>query len=76
MALYYGPSSDGETEDARWLREAWTATGNRLDMGRSCVRFRTLDDVPLDVVGEAIRRLPVDLVVERYEQGLAAGGRR
>lgn len=76
MALYCGPAPDGETDDARWFREAWAATGKRLDMGRSCVRFRTLDQVPLDVVGEAIRRLPIDVYVERYEQGLAASGRR
>ena len=33
--------------DARWFRERWAATGKRFpDMGKSCVRFRQLDDVP------------------------------
>ena len=41
--------------DARWFKEAWQATGKRLDMGKSCVRFKKLDDVPLDVVGAAHR---------------------
>ncbi len=36
--------------------EAYRATGKRLDMGKSCVRFRTLDDLPLDVVADAIAR--------------------
>jgi hypothetical protein len=42
---------------------AWTATGKKLDMGRSCVRFRRLDDVALDVLGEAVARVrPEDLI--------------
>src|SRR5215207_6120377 len=31
------------------FREEYGATGKRLDMGKCCVRFRTLDDLPLDV---------------------------
>lgn len=34
--------------------EAWRATGKRLDMGKSCARFKRLEDVPLDVVAESI----------------------
>ena len=36
-------------------------------MGKSCVRFKSLDAVALDVVAEAIRRLPVDEYIARYE---------
>jgi Domain of unknown function (DU1801) len=42
-------------DDAWWFREQWTRSGKRLDMGKSCVRFRKLDDVPLDVVGRRDR---------------------
>jgi hypothetical protein len=74
-----GPGAE-ETEDARWFRQAWLATGHKLDMGKSCVRFKKLADVPLDIVGQAIRRLPAREYVERYEQGLGAsksrGGRK
>src|SRR3954466_14114731 len=55
-------------EGAEWFRRAATAAGPRLDMGRSCVRFRRLDDVPLDVVGQAIARTSVDALIARYEQ--------
>ncbi|MET0627265.1 MAG: DUF1801 domain-containing protein [Acidimicrobiia bacterium] len=53
--------------DARWFKERWQATGKRLDMGKSCVRFRKLDDVPLDVVGEAIARTSVEEFIAAYE---------
>ena len=42
---------------------AYRATGKRFDVGKSCVRFRTLDDLPLALIGETIGLLPVaDLV--------------
>jgi hypothetical protein len=70
MALYlmcvYG--DDGE---AARFRERWASTGKRLDMGKSCVRFRRLEDVPLDVVGEAIARTSVDSFVALYERSRA-----
>lgn len=51
---------------------AWRATGKRLDMGKSCVRFRRKEDAALDVIGEAIRAMPVAEFIERYEASLDA----
>jgi Domain of unknown function (DU1801) len=61
---------DGESS---WFRERWAETGKKLDMGKSCVRFRRLDDLALDVVGEAIARTSVDDFIAVYERsrGLA-----
>ena len=42
-------------------------TGKRLDMGKSCVRFRTLDDLPLDLVADVIGGTPVDEFITLYE---------
>lgn len=70
MAVYLmGVYSDAA--DADWFRERWLATGHRLDMGKSCVRFRRLDDVPLDVIGEAVARTSVDEYLRRYEASRA-----
>jgi hypothetical protein len=66
LALYLG--CYGDPGEAKWLRERWTATGRKLDMGKSCIRFRRLDDVPLDVVGEAIARTSVEDVLARHER--------
>ena len=57
--------------EAAWFDERWKASGKKLDRGKSCVRFRALDDVPLDVVGEAIRRMPVDAFIAAYERSRA-----
>jgi hypothetical protein len=56
--------------DGGWFREAWTKAGKKLDMGKSCVRFKSLDDVPLKVVGQAIKRMPVKKFIEFYESAI------
>jgi hypothetical protein len=68
MGFYVGaePGEVGETPEGRYFRDAWTKAGKKLDMGKACVRFKKLEDVPLEVVGEAFRRLPARTYVERY----------
>jgi uncharacterized protein YdhG (YjbR/CyaY superfamily) len=61
MGLY----TDGPEES--WFREQYAERGLRLDMGKSCVRFKSLDQVPLDVLGGAIERIPVGEFIARYE---------
>lgn len=63
-----------EAEQGRFV-EAWKATGKRLDMGKSCIRVKKLDDVPLDVLGEAIGRITAAGFVRQYQaQRAAASG--
>ena len=51
------------------FERAYRATGKRVDMGKSCVRFRRLDDLPLDLVGDAIARYDVEDFVDLYHRG-------
>ena len=44
----------GDGEQARRFKEEFKRAGKKLDMGKSCVRFRTADDLALDAVGEVI----------------------
>ena len=69
MSLYLFCAYCDQT-DGRWFREAWTKSGKKLDMGKSCVRFKKLDDVPLAVVGQAINRMSVKKFIEFYESAL------
>lgn len=45
----------------------YRASGKRLDMGKSCVRFKRLDDLPLDLVGRAIGACSMEQYVEAYD---------
>lgn len=66
MSLYLG-CVYVDTETAEWFHKAYAASGKKLDMGKSCVRFKKLEDLPLDVVGNAIARVPVEKLIAMYE---------
>jgi uncharacterized protein YdhG (YjbR/CyaY superfamily) len=53
---------------AEGLREAFEAAGKKLDMGKSCLRFKKLDDLPLDAVGKVIAAVPPQSFIDVYEQ--------
>jgi hypothetical protein len=57
----------GEGESDNWFRDAWAKTGKKLDMGKSCVRFKRLDDLALDVIAEDLRRMPAPKWIAYYE---------
>ena len=67
MSLYLN-NVYGDPQTERWFRERWAATGKKLDMGKSCIRFRRLEDVPLELIGETIARTPIDAFVARYRE--------
>lgn len=65
MAVYLtSVYSDAETED--WFRERYLASGCKLDMGKSCVRFKKLEHLPLPLIGEVIARTAVEDFLDRY----------
>lgn len=66
MAIYLMALYSSEPEE-QWFRDEYAKRGIRLDMGKSCVRFKHLDQVPLDVIGEVISKVPPKLYIERYE---------
>ncbi len=66
MALYM-MSVYGDPKLKAWFEKAYKASGKKLDMGKSCVRFKKLDDLALDVIGQAIAKVPVDAYVAQYE---------
>jgi hypothetical protein len=69
MALYL-MCAYGNAETDAWFRKAWEATGKKLDMGKACVRFKKLEDVPLEVIGQVIARTPVKRYIAGVEQVL------
>ncbi len=57
----------GDSPLSRWFQQAWAKTGKKLDMGKACVRFKKLEDLALDVIGEAIQRVPAKTHIEHCE---------
>ena len=53
------------------FEDKYLATGKRYDVGKSCVRFRKLDDLPLELIGESIQAIRMEEFIERTK-GLSA----
>lgn len=45
----------------------------KLDMGKSCIRFKKMDQIPYDLIGELLTKMTVDQWIERYDSILAKG---
>ncbi|OGQ25464.1 MAG: hypothetical protein A2138_12505 [Deltaproteobacteria bacterium RBG_16_71_12] len=67
MGLYAGPLLP-------WLKAEWPKhTKAKLDMGKGCVRFRRLDDVPYDLIGELASKMTPDQWIAAYRAARARG---
>jgi uncharacterized protein YdhG (YjbR/CyaY superfamily) len=58
----------GDPAQAKWLAQEFKKQGKKLDMGKSCVRFKSLDDIPLDAIAEIVSSTPMDAYVARYRE--------
>ncbi len=63
MCLY------GEVDELEWFRNEWPKhSAKKLDMGKSCIRFKKLEDVPLDLIGQLASRTSPQRWIEIYER--------
>ncbi len=70
IAIYHlGLYADADLMD--WFTEAYSQTGkSRLDMGKSCIRFKKPEDIPFELLGELARKLSVEDWIYLYEERL------
>jgi hypothetical protein len=70
LSLYLMCQYADETQGA-WFRQKWAESGKKkLDMGKSCIRFKKVEDLALDVIGEAIQRVSVADHIRFYEASI------
>lgn len=65
-ALYLTAVYQDPEQEAR-LREGFQKAGKKLDMGKSCLRFKRLDDLPMSVLAEAVAGTPPEAFIAQYE---------
>jgi hypothetical protein len=58
---------------AERLRAAAGAMGKKLDMGKSCIRFKKAADLPLDAIAEEIASTTPEQFIALYEEARARG---
>ena len=68
FSLYLtGPYMFGEESETAF-RDGFEAAGKKLDMGKSCVRFRRLEDLALNVLAASIASISVEDYIRQYEK--------
>jgi len=75
-----GGGLGGDPALREWFEGAWVRAGKKMGMcvegaGGCCIRFKKLDDLALEVIGEAVRRTPAKAYVANYVNTLAARGK-
>lgn len=54
-----------------WFVEEFPKHSKRkLDMGKSCIRFKKVDDIPFELIGELVKKVTPQQWIERYESVL------
>lgn len=68
IALYHmGMYADEKL--LQWFVEEYPKHSKRkLDMGKSCIRFKKMDDIPLELIGELVKKMTVEQWIELYEK--------
>ena len=67
---YYALYLMGVYQDAgqeSWLKEQFKQAGKKFDMGKSCLRFRRLEDLPLEAIGQVVASISPEEYIARYE---------
>lgn len=60
----------------KWFTDEYTKTGlGKLDMGKSCMRFKKPESIPFDLLGELCTKMTVDDWIKLYEKNLSSGKR-
>ena len=62
MGCYMVPEVRNEFE------KAYKKSGKRFDAGKSCIRFKKIDDLPLDLLGKTIASMDVNEFIELVEK--------
>ena len=57
----------GDPATRTWLEDQFKKSGKRLNMGKSCVRFKTADDLPLDAIAAGIAKVTPEKYIKTYE---------
>lgn len=63
----YLTSLYADPERVKAFEEGFAAAGKKLDMGKSCVRFQKLEDLPLELIADTIASTSADEYVAMYE---------
>lgn len=73
ISVYLMSAYMGAGADEQWIRSEYARRGRPIDMGKCCLRFKSLKDIDLEVLAEAIRRAPTKKYIDSYVTSVGPG---
>ncbi|WP_396140751.1 DUF1801 domain-containing protein [Flavobacterium sp.] len=68
IALYHMGIYANKNLESWFVSEYPKHVKTKLDMGKSCIRFKKMDDIPFDFIGELIAKVSVEDWISNYEK--------
>lgn len=62
-----------DSQEAQDFRARWTADGRKLDMGKSCLRYREIADLRLDLLADVVAATPPERLIALHQRARAGG---
>ena len=70
MGLYAKP------EVEKWFKDEYKKrVSTKLDMGKSCIRLKKMEDIPYDLISELSQKITVEEYVEAYKEAMESRGK-
>lgn len=63
----------GDKQELARIQNGFKNAGKKLDMGKACIRFKRLDDLPLDVITDSVARTTPEEWIRIYEDSRSRG---
>lgn len=61
----------GDPKLLKWFTDAYAKAGvGKLDMGKSCIRFKKMDKIPYELIGELASKITPKQWLELYEKAI------
>ena len=68
---YYNMALYGDAELMQWFKDEYAKQSKtKLDMGKSCIRFKKFDDIPFQLIGELTKKISAKSWIQLYETNL------
>ena len=58
-----------------WFVESYEKIPFKLDMGKGCIRFKKIEQIPFELIGELVKKLNVQQWIEIMESNIAAAAK-
>ena len=66
-SLYLTPVYQ-DNKKREWLEKQYKKADKKINIGKSCIRFKNMEEIPIDAIAKIIRKVSVEEFIAIYEK--------